>query len=140
MIQTAVRIQPSDPEAHNLLGSALVAVGRNTEAIEQFRAALRSRPDYGTARYNLARALVRAGKYDEAIVDLHQIIQQFPRDARVRDELGQLYLRQGKPGQSDRTVQPGAGHRSYGYSGPPEYAREALRVKNPKRCLCQARK
>lgn len=97
MIETAVRIQPNDPEAHNLLGSALVAVGRNTEAIEQFRAAVRLRPDYGTARYNLARALVRSGKYDEAISAFDQIIQQFPRDAQVRDELGQLYLRQGKP-------------------------------------------
>ncbi len=96
MIEAAVRIRPGDPDARNLLGSALVAVGRNTEAIEQFRAALRARADYETARYNLARALVRAGKYDEAIVDFNQLIKRFPRDAQVRDELGELYLRQGK--------------------------------------------
>jgi predicted negative regulator of RcsB-dependent stress response len=96
MLTTAVRIDPNDPEAHNLLGSALVTVGRNAEAIDQFRAALASRSDYGTARYNLSRALVRARKYDEAIESFGQLLKQFPQDAHIRDELGELYLRQGK--------------------------------------------
>jgi len=75
--------------------------GRNTEAIEQFRAAVRLRPDYGTARYNLARALARAFKFDEAIENYDQLLKQFPRDAQVRDELGELYLRQGTQAQAN---------------------------------------
>ncbi len=96
MLAVAVRVQPDHPEARNMLGSALAATGRTTEAIEQFRAALRLRSDYGNARYNLARALVRAGKYDEAIESFDEILNEFPRDAKVRNELGELYLRQRK--------------------------------------------
>jgi len=101
MLQIAVGIRPDDPEARNLLGSAFVAVGRNTEAIEQFRAAVHLRSDYWTALYNLARALSRAFKFDEAIEDYGQLLKQFPRDAQVRDELGELYLRQGKRAQAN---------------------------------------
>ena len=79
-----------------MLGSALVAMGRNTEAIEQFRAAIQKRPDYTNARYNLARALARAGKYDEAVERFEQVSKEFPQDAEVHDEWGELFLRQRK--------------------------------------------
>ncbi len=96
LLQAAVRIEPDHPEARNLLGSALAALGRTTEAMDQFRLALKTRPDYGNARYNLARILVKAGRYDEAIENYLQVLESFPRDAQVRNELGELYLRRSK--------------------------------------------
>lgn len=96
-IEEAVRLRPGEPDARNLLGQSLAALGRNTEAIEQFRAALAGRPEYQVARYNLARALVRARKYDEAAAHFEELVRQLPRDAQIRDELGELYLLQGKP-------------------------------------------
>lgn len=99
-IEEAVRLRPGDPEARNLLGQDLAALGRNTEAIEQFRAALAERPDYQVARYNLARALIRARKYDEAAAHFEELVRQLPRDAQIRDELGELYLLHGKPDQA----------------------------------------
>ena len=95
-LQAAVRIEPDHPEARNMLGSALSALGRTTEAIDQFRLALKARPDYGNARYNLARILVKTGRYDEAIENYHQVLEAFPRDAQVRNELGELYLRRSR--------------------------------------------
>ncbi len=94
LLSAAVHIQPDHAEARNMLGSALAAVGRNTEAMEQFRAALKARPDYGTARYNLARALARAGKLDQAADLFNELATQFPGDGEVRDELAEIYARQ----------------------------------------------
>ncbi len=48
---------PDDYLAHNGLGVALIRQGRRTEAVEEFREALRLRPDYWMARANLERAL-----------------------------------------------------------------------------------
>ncbi|MDD5562538.1 MAG: tetratricopeptide repeat protein [Thermoanaerobaculaceae bacterium] len=48
---------PDDYLAHNGLGVALIRQGRRTEAVEEFREALRLKPDYWMARANLERAL-----------------------------------------------------------------------------------
>jgi len=80
-----VRLDPKHPEVHNLLGSAYSALGRNTEAIEQFRLALTLRPDYENARLNLGRAMLKAGKVDEAIEDCSKVIAVFPEDPAAKD-------------------------------------------------------
>jgi len=92
MLQTAVRLEPDHPEARNMLGASLAALGRTAEAIPQFRLALKGRPDYQNARYNLARALVKTGMYDEAFENFRQILIALPQDTDVRNELGELYL------------------------------------------------
>jgi len=85
ILQEAVRLDPKHPEVHNLLGSAYSALGRNTEAIEQFRLALTLRPDYENARLNLGRAMLKAGKVDEAIEDCSKVIAVFPEDPAAKD-------------------------------------------------------
>ena len=96
MLQTAVRLDPNHPEARNMLGASLAALGRTAEAIPQFRLALKARPDYPNARYNLARALAKTGKYDEAFENYRQIVAELPQDTDVRNELGELYLARGR--------------------------------------------
>jgi Tfp pilus assembly protein PilF len=96
MLQTAVRLDPNHPEARNMLGASLAALGRTAEAIAQFRLALKARPDYQNARYNLARALVKTGMYDEAFENFRQILAALPQDTDVRNELGELYLARGR--------------------------------------------
>jgi tetratricopeptide (TPR) repeat protein/mono/diheme cytochrome c family protein len=83
-LETAVRVDPSRPDAHDLLGTALARVGRVPEAIEQFQLALKERPDFASARLNLAHALLRAGKFEEAIEDYRQVLAAWPGDQTVR--------------------------------------------------------
>lgn len=56
MLESAIQLDPSSPEAHDMLGTAFQQLGRSQDAIEQFRLALRAQTDYAPARYHLARA------------------------------------------------------------------------------------
>ncbi len=94
--QTAVNLAPQNPEARNMAGSALQALGRVSEATVQFRLALKLRPDYQNARFNLARALIRAGKSDEAVGLFRDVVAAYPNDAQAHNALGELLFRQGK--------------------------------------------
>jgi tetratricopeptide (TPR) repeat protein len=86
-----------------MLGLALAATGRNTEAVEQYVLALRARPAYSSARYNLAVALAKAGRVDDAVDNLRRVLADYPEDPvakrRLADALtlrGMLLLRDGK--------------------------------------------
>jgi len=96
MAEDAVRIEPGQAEARNLLGSAYNGVGRVPEAVEQFRRAVMLRPDLVNARFNLANALVKAGRLDEAIEQYQQVLRAYPNDALAKDRLAQAMASRAK--------------------------------------------
>jgi superkiller protein 3 len=53
----AVRLNPADAEAHNLLGVALASQGQFAEAAQEFRQTLQIDPKHPSANNNMARAL-----------------------------------------------------------------------------------
>ncbi len=57
LLERAVLLRPDDPRAHNLLGATLAGLGREPEAVVQFRAAVRLDPGDAAARQNLERGL-----------------------------------------------------------------------------------
>ncbi|MBA2502401.1 MAG: protein kinase [Pyrinomonadaceae bacterium] len=73
--EKALELQPEFPAAHNRLGRALLAKGRFTEAIKEFRKAIEERQgNYPAAQYNLGFTLQQQGDafnalnaYNEAI-------------------------------------------------------------------------
>jgi Flp pilus assembly protein TadD/mono/diheme cytochrome c family protein len=85
--QAAVRIQPKDAEARNLLGDTLVGVGRVPEAIAQYGQAVALNPDFINARFNLAIALAKAGRYDDAIAQYQVILKVYPDDPELKQRL-----------------------------------------------------
>jgi len=87
MLESAVRLNPARPDAHNMLGLALARVGRTREAIEQYAAALGERPDYSSARFNLANALVKGGQLEEAIADFRRVLAEDPANTLLRERL-----------------------------------------------------
>jgi tetratricopeptide (TPR) repeat protein len=95
-LEQAVKVQPQNAEARNLLGSAFAGLGRTTDAIDQFRLSLKAQPGYQNARYNLARALIKAGKLDEALAMFREVVAAYPQDAQARNGLGEILFRQGK--------------------------------------------
>lgn len=89
-LETAVRLDPSRPEGHDMLGSGFESVGRTIEAVAQFREALRVSPDYINARYNLANALAREGHFAEAVAEFKLVLDAFPDNAGLRNRYGEL--------------------------------------------------
>jgi tetratricopeptide (TPR) repeat protein/mono/diheme cytochrome c family protein len=98
--EQAIRIDPRNPEAHNLRGNALIVVGRSSEAIAEFRLALALKPDFGQARLNLARALAKSSQFDQALEQFRLAAAALPADVEIPIELGQLLLRQGKAAEA----------------------------------------
>lgn len=89
-LRAAVRLDPKQPDALNMLGLALATVNRNAEAIVEFQKALQLRPDYASARFNLATSLAKSGKIDEAVTNLRQILVDNPGDPYAKARLQQL--------------------------------------------------
>lgn len=83
------------PTAHVRLASDLARVGRNGEAIEQCRAALRLSPDDVLARYNLAVFLRDEGQSTEAEVELRRLLERAPRFAQAPVLLGTILAARG---------------------------------------------
>jgi protein O-mannosyl-transferase len=62
----ALRINPSEPQVHQNLGTALMEAGRLQEAVEEQRLAIRFAPGYAEAYGNLGAALQKLGRLGEA--------------------------------------------------------------------------
>ena len=95
-LKQAVHIDPKRPEAHDMLGSAMLSLGFGGEAKQQFELALAADPDYINARYNLARVLARERKFDEAAAQFERVARAFPDSARIQDEYGVLLAHSGR--------------------------------------------
>ena len=89
MLETALRLDPSSAEAHNMLGAGYMRLGRAAEGTEQFRRALALNPELSAARLNLANALVDSGKLEEGIADLRKIATGDGGSAAAQDRLAQ---------------------------------------------------
>jgi tetratricopeptide (TPR) repeat protein len=83
----ALRVDDSNPLAHNNLGVALRKRGRLSEAIAHYDAAIRLKPDYPAAHHNLGLALLRVGRFDEAVIHFRQAMQMKPADAAIKNGL-----------------------------------------------------
>jgi tetratricopeptide (TPR) repeat protein len=86
-LQAAVRAQREQPVALNTLGAAFESLGRNEEAVVQFRQALRVQPTYSNARYNLANSLADLGELDDAITEFRTLLAASPDDQSARQHL-----------------------------------------------------
>ncbi|HEX4588396.1 MAG TPA: tetratricopeptide repeat protein, partial [Gemmataceae bacterium] len=93
----AVRLHPSDADAHISLGVVLYDKGRLDEAAAEFREAIRLRPDEPVAHHNLGNAL---GATDEAIAELREAIRLKPDYANAYNNLGYVLLAKGRLGEA----------------------------------------
>jgi len=91
-----VRLKPDDPGAHNNLGNALCAQGKLSEAIAEFRVALRLKPDDAMTHSNFGIALKEQGKLEEAIAEYRSAVRLKPDSAEAHCNLGQVLRQQGR--------------------------------------------
>jgi hypothetical protein len=83
---------PSFALVHNNLGIALVAEGKNEEAISHYKVAIGLEPDYANAHNNLGAVLVAEGKNEEAISHYKEAIRIRPNYAIAQKNLEAVLL------------------------------------------------
>ncbi len=87
----AVEAAPDSARAHTNLGTALSALQRDEEAIQEFHKALELQPGQPTASYNLGRLMLQTGQPDAAIPPLLEILKTSPEDADAHLALARAY-------------------------------------------------
>lgn len=89
----AYKAMPRTAGTATQIGVVLGRMGRNNEAISEFRDAIAMDPQQLSARVNLARALEAKGDLAEAIETYRQALQLRPNDANARLSLANLLYR-----------------------------------------------
>lgn len=93
--QAAVKKKPKDFVAHLDLGSAYLEVGKDEEAIEEFRTAIKLGPDNYLGYYALANAYVVVGRLDAAVDLFEKAIVKVPENGALHYGLGDLHVKRG---------------------------------------------
>jgi Flp pilus assembly protein TadD len=88
--RVAITKHPTDARPHNLLGVALDALGRTSEAIEEYKKALELNPDSSRTHNNLGTALAKQGRFDEAMVQVRKAVELNPDSGVEHINLGHL--------------------------------------------------
>lgn len=87
---------PANHRARGHLGSALVAAGRDAEALRHFETAAQLAPRNAKAHFNLATALARAGQPGAAHQHFETALALEPAHADAHNNHGDLLLRLGR--------------------------------------------
>jgi tetratricopeptide (TPR) repeat protein len=88
LISESLRINPSNPEAHDSLGFALQRLGRMDEARTQYDAAIRLQPSLAEAYNNLGTLEQAEGHLEEAVARYANALRINPRYPTAQRNLG----------------------------------------------------
>jgi protein O-mannosyl-transferase len=98
--QSALRVRPDAPKAHDLLGMALAMQGHGEAALDEMRHAAELAPNDADIQKDLGVTLARLGRTPEAIDHFHEALRLNPYNASAHNNLGLSLLESGKPGES----------------------------------------
>ncbi|MGN6155331.1 MAG: tetratricopeptide repeat-containing sulfotransferase family protein [Sphingomicrobium sp.] len=91
-----VEARPANADAHNILGAALQALGRGSEAVAQLRIAVKLAPQAASLHANLGEILRQNGDSEEATAELEKAIKLDPQNAQALNNLGILEYDKGR--------------------------------------------
>lgn len=77
-------------------GQMLVRLGRNDEAVAEFRRAIELQPYHFDPHYHLAKILHKRGQIDEAIAEYRQTLRYRPGYPTVYNPLAELLQKRGR--------------------------------------------
>ena len=92
----AVKLDPSIPRAHYLLGVFLQEAKKRTQAMRELVAALKLRPSLTDARYRLAMLYVEEGRQPRGVEQFEAVLKQEPSHLGARRNLTVLYEQSGR--------------------------------------------
>jgi hypothetical protein len=89
----AVRLSPTDPEAHYLRASMLTSIGETSEGVREYEQAVSFRPLDYVLWLSLGSARDEAGDTEGALLAFREAVRLAPAYAEPRWQLGNLLLR-----------------------------------------------
>jgi tetratricopeptide (TPR) repeat protein len=92
-LETALKMQPRDPSAQDLLGKLYFKLGVYPRAIELYQEIVRQFPDSLPPRINLALAYLKTAQLREAVAQLLPVIERDPSHTRAWGYLGLCWSR-----------------------------------------------
>jgi tetratricopeptide (TPR) repeat protein len=95
LLRRAIAADPSNADAHNLLGTMLDQRGQAPAAEREYRAALRFNSRSASARANLGVLLARTGRSDAAVEAFEAVLAQIPDHLQATINLALLYAARG---------------------------------------------
>ena len=87
LFREGLAVAPSS-DAHYAFGVLLGRLGRQDEALEQYRESVRVDPNMSEARANLGALLIEKGEFKEAVVHLEVAVDIKPTDVHSHYNLG----------------------------------------------------
>jgi tetratricopeptide (TPR) repeat protein len=103
--EQALRANPEDPDANNLLGMAASQKGENAAAEQFFRKALQLQTDHAEAHHNLANLLAANHDYPQAAYHFQQAIAANSAYAEAHYRFGLLLLASGSIDRAQRELE-----------------------------------
>ena len=94
-LEAALKSDPDDYRALNVMGVVLDMQGRHAEAQARYRRAIELAPDFAAVRNNLGLSLAIVGQAKEAIAQLAPLASSSRADGRVRQNLAFAYAMAG---------------------------------------------
>ncbi len=84
VLEAGLGSHADDPGLLFDLGTALLAAGDVSAAVDRFERVLTVAPTYSSARFNLANVLISQGRWGEAAPHLEALVAADPRDGKAR--------------------------------------------------------
>ena len=97
LIETQLKVDPSNVEGNNLLGIIETNEKNYSQAEQAFQQALRASPDSKTTHNNLGNVYVAEQKFDLAEQEFRAVLKSAPADRDANYNLGLLLLAKGSP-------------------------------------------
>jgi choline-sulfatase len=102
LLEQAAKEDPANPDLYYQLGGKYEKVGRYTDALKLYHAALARGVENARLHSRIADLLVRSGKKDQAIPEYEKAVQLNPADSASQTNLATAYLEKGRLPDAER--------------------------------------
>lgn len=99
--QDTVAKRPANPRAHNNLGLALAAAGREADAMAEFRRTIELQPNHAFAHFSLGTLLLEDNRWAEAAAHLRAGLAAAPGRADAHHRLGRALDKTGAGAEAE---------------------------------------
>lgn len=101
-LSRSIQLNPASPRTHLLMAESLSALGKFSDAVSEYQAAIKLAPSLDAAYLGLASGYWKARQFDQAMPLLHHILDKAPRDPEANGMLADILQHDGNETEAKR--------------------------------------